>query len=81
MRKILLNSVRVTATLIYDCNEIRNDNEFYGEEQKLLEFKNESDEVDQDPSISGEFEKEKFAIYLLTNILRSNDRLSFDSIG
>lgn len=53
MRKILLNSVRVTATLIYDCNEIRNDNEFYGEEQKLLEFKNESDEVDQDPSISG----------------------------
>ena len=32
MRKILLNSVRVTATLIYDCNEIRNDNEFYGEE-------------------------------------------------
>lgn len=32
MRKILLNSVRVTATLIYDCNKIRNDNEFYGEE-------------------------------------------------
>ena len=81
MRKILLNSVRVTATLIYDCNKIRNDNEFYGEEQKLLELKNESDEVDQDPSISVEFKKEKFAIYLLANILRSNDRLSFGSIG
>ena len=77
MRKILFNSVRVTATLIYDCSEINNDNQFDGEEQKLLELKNESNEVDS--PISGEVEKENFVIYHLMNKIRCNDRLSFDS--